>query len=82
LSLGDRISAADFPAWLLLTEPGLIHQLPEDLAGGGTEAEQLYKLVHRLLNARSTQDEGMEIYLRKCLQETYPLLFEYMKACL
>jgi hypothetical protein len=44
--------------------------------------EKLEDFAIRLLNARSTQDEGMEIYLRKCLQETYPLLFEYMKACL
>ncbi len=69
----------DFPAWLLLREPGLVLQLAEDLAPGDSAAEEHYRTVHRLIQARRTRRHDEELRLRKTLQATNPALLNVLK---
>ena len=74
-----RLTAADFPAWLLLHEPGLARQLGEDLPTGNTAAEEHYRCAHRWARAREAGLQHEEIALRKMLQAGQPALFRYLK---
>jgi hypothetical protein len=74
----EALDAQEFPAWLLLHEPALAHQLPADLPLGATVAEEHYRLVRRWLAARAAGSESQELALRKQLKERRPALF----ACL
>jgi hypothetical protein len=76
------LTDADFPAWLLLHEPGLTRQLPEDLATGGSGAEQGYRLVHRWLAARREKRHEEEMDLRKAVLSSHPHLFRLLKRTL
>lgn len=73
------LTEADFPAWLLLHEPGLARQLTADLATGDTPAEDGYRLVHRWLEARRGKRHQEEIDIRKRLQTAHPPLFTLLK---
>jgi hypothetical protein len=73
------LTAADFPAWLLLHEPGLNRQLAIDLATGDTLAEEVYRTVHRWIDARRGKRSEDELALRKTLQTHHPVLFRYLK---
>jgi hypothetical protein len=73
------VSAADFPAWLLLQEQGLARQLDADLPTGDTAAEHHYKWVHRWIHAHRAHLEAEEIALRKSLRAGHPALFEVLK---
>jgi len=72
------LTEADFPAWLLLKEPGLALPLAEDLATG-TPAEESYRCVHRWIHARRARKQSEELALRKALQATHPALFRVLK---
>jgi hypothetical protein len=73
------LTAADFPAWLLLHEPGLSQQLAADLPTGNTPAEENYRCVHRWIQARRANRHSDEMALRKTLQANHPVLFRYLK---
>lgn len=73
------LTAAEFPAWLLLHEPGLNRQLGIDLAGGETPGEAAYRTVHRWIDSRREKRSNEELALRKTLQAHHPLLFRYLK---
>jgi hypothetical protein len=73
------LTEVDFPAWLLLREPGLVLQLAEDLAPGNTAPEAHYRTVHRLIQARRARRHGDELSLRKSLQESNPALLNLLK---
>jgi hypothetical protein len=75
----STLTAADFPAWLLLREPGLNLQLPVDLPPGNTPAEDAYRSVHRWIDARRANRSADELALRKTLQADQPVLFRYLK---
>jgi hypothetical protein len=75
----EPLTEVDFPAWLLLQEPGLALQLAEDLAPGDTPAEQHYRLVHRWLQSRRARRQDEELTLRKTLQTSNPALFRLLK---
>ncbi len=75
-------SAVDFPAWLLLREPGLALQLPLDLPTGKTPAEEAYRCTHRWIHARRNGHSDEEMALRRKLQAMHPLLFRYLKQTL
>jgi len=80
-SSGDRplgLTESDFPAWLLLKEPGLALPLAEDLATG-TSAEESYRCVHRWIHARRARKQADELALRKNLQAIHPALFRVLK---
>jgi len=77
--LEPTLTAADFPAWLLLREPGLNLQLAADLALGNTPAEETYRTVHRWIDARRANRSADELALRKTLQADHPVLFRYLK---
>jgi hypothetical protein len=77
--LEPTLTAADFPAWLLLREPGLNLQLAVDLALGNTPAEETYRTVHRWIDARRANRSADELALRKTLQADHPVLFRYLK---
>jgi hypothetical protein len=72
------LTEADFPAWLLLNEPGLALQLAEELATG-TTAEEAYRCVHRWVLARRARKQSEELALRKSLQSIHPALFRVLK---
>ena len=74
----ETLTESDFPAWLLLSEPGLALQLAEDLATG-TPAEDAYRCVHRWVHARRARRHDEELSLRKTLQSLHPELFELLK---
>jgi hypothetical protein len=75
----SALTAADFPAWLLLREPGLNLQLALDLPLGNTPAEETYRTVHRWIDARRANRSADELALRKTLQADHPVLFYYLK---
>jgi hypothetical protein len=72
------LTESDFPAWLLLKEPGLALPLAEDLATG-TPAEESYRCVHRWIHARRARKQADELALRKNLQSLHPALFRVLK---
>jgi len=75
----EALTEVDFPAWLLLREPGLVLQLAEDLAPGETIPEEHYRLVHRCIQARRARRQDEEIRARKALQAANPALFQLLK---
>jgi hypothetical protein len=81
-ALQSELTAADFPAWLLLREPALVQQLPEDLPTGNTAGEAHYRCVHRCIQARRAGRRDEELALRKTLQRDHALLFSYLKRTL
>jgi hypothetical protein len=72
----------DFPAWLLLHEPGLALQLPQELATGDTPAEEGYRQVHRWLAARREKRHEEEMALRRQLRGSHPALFRLLRRTL
>lgn len=74
------LTAADFPAWMLLHEPGLAQQLALDLPTGNTPGEEHYRCVHRWIQTRRAGQATEEMALRKRLQANHPALFRYLKA--
>jgi hypothetical protein len=74
----SALTEVDFPAWLLLSEPGLALQLAEELATG-TPAEEPYRCVHRWIHARRARQQSEELALRKSLQASHPALFRVLK---
>jgi hypothetical protein len=78
-SAEPALSAADFPAWLLLREPGLAVQLPADLPVRSSPAQDNYRCVHRWIQARRANRAAEEVALRKTLQASHPILFEVLK---
>lgn len=74
----DRV-AGDFPAWMLLQEPGLAYHLSPDLAAGGSSGEAHYRQVDRWLRARRVKHQEEELALRKAIRAASPALFECLK---
>lgn len=74
------LAPQDFPAWMLLHEPGLARQMSIDLARTETPGEEHYRCVHRWLEARRAQNKQDELAERKTLQAGHPLLFRYLKS--
>lgn len=77
---GSALAPGDFPAWMLLHEPGLARQMAIDLARTDTPGEQHFRSVHRWLEARRAQQKDDELAQRKALQAGQPLLFRYLKS--
>jgi hypothetical protein len=73
------LSACDFPAWLLLHEPGLARQLAADLPQGTSAAENHYRIIHRWIHAHRGHRQEEEMALRKALQQSHPVLFWTLK---
>ena len=74
------LAPSDFPAWMLLHEPGLARQMTIDLARTHSVGEEHYRCVHRWLEARRAQKKDDELAQRKALQAAHPLLFRYLKS--
>lgn len=75
-----ELTASDFPAWMLLHEPGLAQQLDVDLPPTQTPGEEHFRCVHRWIQARRAQKKDEELSLRKALQASQPTLFRYLKS--
>jgi hypothetical protein len=73
------LTARDFPAWLLLREPGLARQLSVDLPRGSSPAEERYRCVHRWIHAHRAHRQDEEMALRRSLQQSHPVLFAVLK---
>jgi hypothetical protein len=69
---------AEFPAWLLLHEPGLALQLAADLPTQHSPGEEHYRCVHRWIHARRAGRTEEEVALRRALQASQPILFSYL----
>jgi len=82
LELETPFETQEFPAWLLINEPGLCRSLPRDLPWGRSSAEALYNLVHQLLMARLEGNGEQELELRKAVQASQPALFLCVKQSL
>lgn len=76
----SALAPGDFPAWMLLHEPGLARQMTIDLARTDSAGERHYRCVHRWLEARRAQKKDDELAERKALQAGHPLLFRYLKS--
>jgi hypothetical protein len=76
---GPILTARDFPAWLLLHEPGLARQLSVDLPRGSSPAEESYRCVHRWIHAHRAHRQEEEMALRRSLQQSHPVLFGVLK---
>jgi hypothetical protein len=73
------LTARDFPAWLLLHEPGLARQLSVDLPHGSSPPEERYRCVHRWIHAHRAHRQEEEMALRRSLQQSHPVLFAVLK---
>jgi hypothetical protein len=73
------LAESDFPAVLLLREPGLALQLTADLPTGHTTGEDHYRIIHRWIHARRSRQHDVELAVRKELQTRHPGLFELLK---
>ena len=78
-SSAPALTARDFPAWLLLREPGLARQLSVDLPRGDSPAEERYRCVHRWIHAHRAHLQDEEMALRRQLQQSHPVLFAVLK---
>jgi hypothetical protein len=76
---GPALTARDFPAWLLLHEPGSARQLSVDLPRGTSPPEELYRCVHRWIHAHRAHRQEEEMALRRSLQQSHPVLFAVLK---
>ena len=76
---GPILTARDFPAWLLLHEPGLARQLSVDLPRGSSPAEESYRCVHRWIHAHRAHRQEEDMALRRSLQQSHPVLFGVLK---
>lgn len=76
------LTAADFPAWLLLDEPGLAQQLAPDLPKSDSVAEDSYRCIHRWIRSRRAKNREEELAVRKTLQASHPTLFRLLKRSL
>ena len=74
------LEPGDFPAWMLLHEPGLARQMGIELAQTQSAGEEHYRCVHRWLEARRAQKKDDELAQRKALQAGHPLLFRFLKS--
>lgn len=72
------LTAADFPAWLLLEEPALADRLPTELPIGATAGEEHYRLARRWIAARKERLVAEEMTVRKAFKERQPSLFEQL----
>lgn len=72
------LSAADFPAWMLLSEPGLVQLLSIETPTGDSPGEDHFRCAHRLMQARRANLREEEMALRKQLRTDHPLLFDYL----
>ena len=72
------LTAADFPAWMLLEEPTLASRLPPELPMGGSSGEDGYRLAHRWIATREGRLAAEEMRLRKTLKERQPALFQQL----
>jgi hypothetical protein len=75
------LTAADFPAWLLLNDIELTQHLPIDLPTADTPAEETFRCAHRWAQARRAR-RSEELNLRKELHSRHPALFQYLKRSL
>jgi hypothetical protein len=75
----EPLIEGDFPAWLLLQEPGLVLQLAADLPPGDSAAEEHYRLIHCWTRARRARRQDEELAVRKALQVSSPALFALLK---
>jgi hypothetical protein len=75
----EGLDAGEFPAWLLLHEPGLARQLSVDLPRGDSAGEENYRCVHRWIHAHRAHRQDEEMALRKQLQQSQPVLFGVLK---
>jgi hypothetical protein len=73
------LTVGDFPAWLLLHEPGLARQLSVDLPRGDSPGEANYRCVHRWIHAHRAHQQQEEMALRKQLQQNQAVLFGVLK---
>ena len=73
------LEVGDFPAWLLLHEPGLARQMSVDLPRGNSPGEENYRCVHRWVHAHRAHQQQEEMALRRQLQQSQPVLFGVLK---
>lgn len=72
------LTAADFPAWMLLDEPALASRLAAELPMGASAGEDGYRLAHRWIATREARLAAEEMTLRKALKERQPALFQQL----
>ena len=75
---GHALTAADFPAWVLLDEPALAGRLPSAMPTGASAGEEHYRLAYRWIAASAARRSAEEMALRKALKEAQPALFEQL----
>ncbi|KPJ93875.1 MAG: hypothetical protein AMJ53_06385 [Gammaproteobacteria bacterium SG8_11] len=75
LELEPELPVGAFPAWHLLNKPGLLNILPE--SEDTVIENELYQIIHRLLEAKQARDETQEIALRQQLQKVDAAFFQH-----
>jgi hypothetical protein len=74
LELEPELPVAAFPAWHLLSKPGLANTLTVD---ADTADNELYQIVQRLIKAKQAKDEVREIALRQQLKALDTVFFQH-----
>jgi hypothetical protein len=80
LDLEEPLPLEDFPAWLLLKEPGLCHVFAEDSPRVEIPATRLFRTCHQLVLAQQAGDTTTEFEKRKDLQVEQPILLSFLKS--
>ena len=74
----NALTAEDFPAWLLLHEPGLAQHFDADSTPQATPGHDRFRCVQRLIQARRARQSETEMALRRELQAQQPRLLRYL----
>ena len=85
LELDPELPAQCFPAWMLLSKPGLTNTLPEpasDRSACPGSYHTLYDLQHRRLHCLTEHDTGNTMALRARLKQQDPVLYQHYLAAL
>lgn len=76
----ERVGIEDFPAWLLLHEPGLARALPSAFEVDVRETQQAFHLAQCLSLAQGSANGAGDLELRRALLDLHPALFRYFKS--
>ena len=72
--LEEELDAPEFPAWLLLSEPGLAHHIDDEFICAVNQPA--FEAIYSLLKAKSQGETAKDLDSRKKLQATSPVLLD------
>jgi hypothetical protein len=75
LDLEQELPPEDFPAWMMLSRPGLAKIAPD--GDGDLPCPESYRTLYQLLHSQGSLSNDQLMALRTKLKQQAPLLFSY-----